>query len=182
MRMKMLAAAFGILLSGGALAAGCPAPETFAVHGVHLGATVAEVQKTLPDAKLDKNDYGGNIDVPHDKLPPDIGGFSHISVNKEGKIQSFAVRFSGGNLGVDEAPVEEVLARLTKAYGFPGEGWQKQALMSEGEMKELGYDARAAKMVLPCGAYTVEVSQDFAVGRQSSGAVLLVSDAAGAAQ
>lgn len=185
--MKTLLITALLLAAGNTFAASCPAPHTLSIHGIHLGATFADVQQILPDVKRTDTASGGDIIIPANvdisAVMPELLSITYIALNAADQVESFGVLFSWGEgemIGED-TPVEEVTARVAEKYGLPATGWQKEALMPEGERKALGYDDRAAQMVLHCSDYRIIIAQDFAVGRQSLGPRMLVMAADSAA-
>lgn len=156
-----------------AFAAECPDAAVFKTGGVALNATVAEVQAVHGDAVKQAD---GQLELPQSALEklPQVTSFSHIHLDKQGKVDSYAVRYAGGSLNADALPAEALLAALQEAFAFPVEGFVKEPLMAEAERKELGYREDAAQMVLHCKDYTVEVAQDFSEGRQALGPRMLV--------
>lgn len=158
-----------VFLAGVAQAAECPALETLEVAGIRMGATLAEVRKVYPAATLD-GDRLARLDMDEvSRRYPGIFTLRLVGMDGEGRVDVISAGFEEP-LATLETASEAVLQNVIAHYQWPSEGWEKQALMDAGEMKVLGYSEDAARFVLDCGSYQIEVAQDFGVGRQSLGA------------
>ncbi|MDO5090757.1 MAG: hypothetical protein Q4D61_04360 [Cardiobacteriaceae bacterium] len=162
-----------VFCAGLAEAAECPAPDALAVAGIRMGATLAEVQQAYPAAALDGTKLAPIERDEVSRRDPGISTLRFVGMDGEGRVNAISASFEAP-LATPETAPEDVLKNVIAHYQWPADGWEKRALMDTGEMKELGYSEDAARFVLDCEAYQIEVAQDFGVGQQSLGASLLV--------
>ncbi|WP_143326339.1 hypothetical protein [Vandammella animalimorsus] len=163
-------------------AAACPPAQNIGFYGLHLGATLADIQKTIPQAK--RNGNGSAIviptDVAIDKAMPGVSSIRHIRLDQDGKVIGFALGFDGqsqlpgGISYTATTPLAEMVASFSRQHGLPATAWKTQPLMSQEEMQSLGYDPASAEAELACAGYRITLSQDFASGRQALGPSLMV--------
>ncbi|WP_147476861.1 hypothetical protein [Vandammella animalimorsus] len=165
-----------------ASAAACPPAQNIGFYGLRLGATLADIQKTIPQAKRNGNDSAIVIpaDVAIDKAMPGVARIGHIRLDQDGKVIGFALGFDGqsqlpgGISYTATTPLAEMVASFSRQHGLPATAWKTQPLMSQEEMQSLGYDPASAEAELACAGYRITLSQDFASGRQALGPSLMV--------
>ncbi|MDO4724408.1 MAG: hypothetical protein Q4A97_06565 [Comamonadaceae bacterium] len=171
-----------------ASAAVCPPAQNIGFYGLRLGATLADIQKTLPQARRDGNAIIIPANVAIDKAMPGVSSIRHIRLDQDGKVIGFALGFDGqgqlpGGMSYGHStPLAEMVASFSRQQGLPATAWKTQPLMSQEEMQSLGYDPASAEAELLCDGYRITLSQDFASGRQALGPGLMVQAEKQAAQ
>ncbi|WP_343292393.1 hypothetical protein AAHN93_10100 [Vandammella animalimorsus] len=165
-------------------AAACPPAQNIGFYGLRLGATLADIQKTIPQARRNGNGNGSAIvipaDVAIDKAMPGVARIGYIQLDQDGKVIGFALGFDGqgqlpGGISYSHStPLAEMVASFSRQHGLPATAWKIQPLMSQEEMQSLGYDPASAEAELACAGYRITLSQDFASGRQALGPSLMV--------
>lgn len=182
--LAAMALSLPALADAPASAAACPPARDIGFYGLRLGATLADIQKTIPQAKRNGNGNGSAIVIPAnvaiDKAMPGVARIGHIQLDQDGKVIGFALGFDGqGQLpgGISytaTTPLAEMVASFSRQHGLPATAWKTQPLMSQEEMQSLSYDPASAEAELACAGYRITLSQDFASGRQALGPSLMV--------
>lgn len=182
--LTAMALSLPALADAPASAAACPPARDIGFYGLRLGATLADIQKTIPQARRNGNGNGSAIVIPAnvaiDKAMPGVARIGYIQLDQDGKVIGFALGFDGqgqlpGGISYSHStPLAEMVASFSRQHGLPATAWKTQPLMSQEEMQSLGYDPASAEAELACAGYRITLSQDFASGRQALGPSLMV--------
>ena len=180
--LAAMALSLPALADAPASAAACPPARDIGFYGLRLGATLADIQKTIPQAKRNGNGNGNGsaivipANVAIDKAMPGVARIGHIQLDQDGKVIGFdgQGQLPGGISYTATTPLAEMVASFSRQHGLPATAWKTQPLMSQEEMQSLGYDPASAEAELVCDGYRITLSQDFASGRQALGPTLMV--------
>ncbi|WP_143325937.1 hypothetical protein ABFV80_002136 [Vandammella animalimorsus] len=186
--LTAMALSLPALADAPASAAACPPARDIGFYGLRLGATLADIQKTIPQARRNGNGNGSAIVIPADmaidKAMPGVARIGYIQLDQDGKVIGFdgQGQLPGGISYSHSTPLAEMVASFSRQQGLPATAWKTRPLMSQEEMQSLGYDPASAEAELVCAGYRITLSQDFASGRQALGPGLMVQAEKQAAQ
>ena len=154
-------------------AADCPPAESIDFSGIHLGGDVSNVLDVFPNAELEKetsyspavmNTRYYSMEEFAAKLPGFENGDFYL--DKQGRINDIKLDYSAEFM---ETPIETIRYSVIKRFNLPERGWKTKSLYDKKTLKQAGYKSTSKTSTLVCKNYTIEITQDFGMGKNAMG-------------
>ena len=171
--MKKMAFFTALLGAQVAFAADCPPAESIDFSGIHLGGDVSNVLDVFPNAELEKEtSYSSAVMNTRyysmEEFAAKLPGFENgdFYLDKQGRINDIKLDYSAEFM---ETPIETIRYSVIKRFNLPEKGWKTKLLYDKKILKQAGYRSNSKISTLVCKDYTIEITQDFGMGKNAMG-------------